>query len=60
MKLKELLAKLETAAHPVATALHKGEKFKTIAIGFKKGMILKGHRAHLPSQLFVLPGKVIY
>ena len=60
MIIKEILAKLETAANPVAQALHKGEHFKTLLIGFKKGMILKEHRAHLPSKLFVLQGKVIY
>lgn len=60
MKLKELLSKLETSANPVAGALHKGDHFKTLAIGFKKGMILKEHQAHLPSTLFVLQGKIIY
>ena len=60
MIIKEILAKLETSANPVAQSLHKGEHFKTLIIGFKKGMILKEHRAHLPSKLFVLQGKVIY
>ena len=60
MIIKEILTKLETSANPVAQALHKGEHFKTLVIGFKKGMILKEHRAHLPSKLFVLQGKIIY
>lgn len=60
MKLKEILLELETANHPVVKALHKGEQFKTIAIGFKKGMILKEHKTNLPAKLFVIQGKVIY
>ena len=60
MIIKEILTKLETAINPVAHALHAGEHFKTLAIGFKKGMVLKEHRAHLPSKLFVLQGKIIY
>ena len=60
MVIKEILQQLETAVHPVAKALHKGGQFKVLAIGFKKGMILKEHQAHLPSKLFVLNGEVIY
>ncbi len=60
MILQQILADLETSVHPVAKALHKGTNFKVLAIGFKKGMILKEHQAHLPTQLFVLSGKVIY
>ena len=60
MKLKEIIKELDTATHPVAKALHKGEHFKTLAIGFKKGMILKEHKANLPTKLFVLQGVVIY
>ena len=60
MVLKEILQQLETAVHPVAKALHKGDHFKVLAIAFKKGMILKEHQAHLPSKLFVLHGEVIY
>lgn len=60
MKLKDILTKLETTENPLAVALHKGEHFKALAIGFKKGMVLKEHQAHLPSKLFVLEGKIIY
>lgn len=60
MILKEIIASLEKAAHPIAKALHKGEHFKVLAIGFKKGMILKEHQAHMPTKLFVLNGQVIY
>jgi quercetin dioxygenase-like cupin family protein len=60
MVLKEIIAALENATHPIAKALHKGEHFKVLAIGFKKGMILKEHQAHLPTKLFVLSGQVTY
>ncbi len=60
MILKQIAIDLETAQHPVAKALCKGEHFKTVAIGFKKGMILKEHQSHLPAKLFVLNGQVIY
>lgn len=60
MKLKEIMAEIETATHPVAKALHVCGNFKTIAIGFKKGMILKEHVTHRPAKLFLLQGKVNY
>lgn len=60
MILQQILQEVENATHPVAKALHKGEHFKVLAMGFKKGMILKEHQAHLPTKLFVLNGKVIY
>ena len=60
MILKEIETQLATALHPVAKALHKGEHFKVLAMGFKKGMVLKEHQAHSPTKLFVLKGQVIY
>lgn len=60
MTIKEILAQLETATHPVAKALHKNDTFKVLVIGFKSGMKLKEHQAHTPSKLTVIAGKVIY
>ena len=60
MTIKEIYNQLETAQHPVARALHKGTNFKVLAIGFKKGMIMKEHQAHLPAKLTVFSGKVQY
>lgn len=60
MVIKEILAKLDNSENPVAKILHKGEKFKVLAIGFKNGMILKEHQAHIPSKLTVLSGHVVY
>ena len=60
MIIKEILAELETKEHPVAKTLFKKEGFKVLVIAFKKGMILKEHKAHVPTKLVVLEGKIIY
>lgn len=60
MIIKELLEQLETSNHPVAKPLRKGEHFKVVAIGFKKGMVLKEHKTALPAKLIVLAGSVLY
>ncbi len=60
MVLHELMQQLESSENPVAKALRKGDNFKLVAIGFKKGMILKEHKAPLPSKLMVLSGAVVY
>jgi len=52
--------RLETASNPVAQAIHKGDHFKVLAIGFKKGMVMKDHKAALPAKLTVLSGSVLY
>ena len=58
--IKEILLQLENSVSPVAKAIHKGENFKVLAIGFKKGMILKEHKTKLPAKLTVLKGRVNY
>jgi len=60
MIIKELLEQLEHSSHPVARALLKTEHSKVLVIGFKKGMIMKEHKATLPSKLFILEGSISY
>lgn len=60
MIIKEILAELETKNHPVAKALYKSDAFKVLAIAFKKDMVLKEHKAHLPSKLIIMQGAVMY
>ena len=60
MTIKNVLKQLETATHPVAKPLHKGDNFKVMIIGFKSGMKLKEHTAPMPSKLTVISGKVTY
>ena len=60
MTIQKVNEDLTSASHPVAKVLHKGKDNRVLVIGFKKGMILKEHQAHLPSKLTVLSGEVIY
>lgn len=60
MVIKEILEQLKTAHHPIAKAIHKGEHFKVLALGFNAGMVLKEHVAHQPAVLTVLSGTVTY
>jgi quercetin dioxygenase-like cupin family protein len=58
--ITDIMTALETSSHPVARALHKGDHFKVLMIGFKKGMILTDHKAHSTAKLTVLSGSVLY
>lgn len=60
MTIKSVLEQLETAKHPIAKVLHKGEHFKVLVIGFKAGMRLEDHQAHKTSKLTIISGAVIY
>lgn len=60
MTIKEIKEELKASNHPIAKSLHHGKGFKVLIIGFKKGMILKDHKAHIQSKLTVLEGGVIY
>ena len=60
MIIKEILAELETKDHPVAKALFKKEGFKVLVLAFKDGMVLKEHKANVPTKLVVLEGSVKY
>lgn len=60
MTIKEIKEDLKSATNPVAKSLHHGLGFKVLLMGFKKGMILKEHKAHIQSKLTVLEGAVIY
>ncbi|WP_299254211.1 hypothetical protein [uncultured Cytophaga sp.] len=60
MTITQIKDKLETSTHPIAKSLHQGPGYKVLIIGFKKGMILKDHKAHIRSKLTVLEGSVRY
>ena len=60
MTIKHIKEKLETVDHPIAESIHHTSHFRVLAIGFKEGMTLKEHKAHLPSKLSVLEGAVNY
>ncbi len=60
MIIKDLLSQLEGSTQPVLKSLRENDQFKVIAIGFKKGMVLKEHKTNLPAKLTVLFGSVLY
>jgi len=60
MIIPSIKTKLESSSHPIAQALHQNSSFRVLAIAFKKGMVLKTHKAHKTSKLFVLEGAVNY
>ncbi len=60
MTIEEVFTQLETASHPVAKALYKGDNFKVLVIAFKKSMQLKKHVSSMPAKLTVTSGKIVY
>lgn len=60
MTIKKIKEELKSSSHPVAKSLHHGNGFKVLIVGFTKGMVLKEHKAHIPSKLTVLEGAVSY
>jgi quercetin dioxygenase-like cupin family protein len=60
MEIEAILNKLEGSDKPVAQAIHKSEHAKALVIAFKKGMVLKEHKASLPSTLLVIKGSILY
>lgn len=60
MIIEEIAAQLETAVNPVIKILRKGEGFKVIVIGLKKGIVLKEHQTPIIAKLVVIKGSVIY
>lgn len=48
------------AAGPVVKILKQGNSYKVIAIGLKKGAVLKEHKTAVPATLIVTEGSVLY
>jgi len=60
MTIKKIKEEIEVSSHPVTKSLHSNKNFKVPVLGFKKGMILKKHKAHAKTKLTVLEGEVVY
>lgn len=62
MIIKELIEELEnqSSERPTIKIFQKGEGYKIIAMGFKKGIILKEHSTPIPAKILVIEGKVNY
>ena len=60
MIIQDVLAQLENAVNPVVKIVQRGDQFKVIVLGFKKGMILKEHKTPIPAKLVIISGSVVY
>jgi quercetin dioxygenase-like cupin family protein len=60
MIISEIKKLLETASGPVARVLYLKDHFKVLAVGFKKGMILKDHKTPYETKLLVIEGSAEY
>jgi quercetin dioxygenase-like cupin family protein len=60
MIIKNILAQLKEATRPISKIIKAGDSFKSMAIGLKKGIIWRDHKAVMPTKLMVAEGKVIY
>lgn len=48
------------ATGPIVKILKQGNGYKVIAIGLKKGAVLKEHKTAIPATLIVTEGNVTY
>ena len=60
MVIQDILSLLETAQTPVIKILQQQASGKVLALGFKKGMILKEHQTTVPAKLVIIEGTVLY
>lgn len=60
MIIKDVLAQLNHATHPVMKKLHGNDSFNVNVLGLNKGMILKEHKANKPTKLTVINGGILY
>ena len=60
MIIQDILRQLENSITPVVKILQRGENFKVLVLGFKKGMILKEHQTNVTTKLLVVDGSIVY
>lgn len=60
MIIQDVLQHLENSTTPVVKVLQRGEHFKVLVLGFKKGMVLKEHQTNLTTRLVVVDGSIVY
>ncbi len=60
MIIQEILQQLENSTSPVVKILQRGEHFKVLVLGFKKGMVLKEHQTNMKTKLVIVDGSVVY
>jgi quercetin dioxygenase-like cupin family protein len=60
MIIQDVLQQLENSTTPVVKILQRGEHFKVLVLGFKKGMVLKEHQTNLTTKLVIVDGSIVY
>jgi quercetin dioxygenase-like cupin family protein len=60
MIIQDVLKQLEDSTTPVVKILQRGEHFKVLVLGFKKGMVLKEHQTNLTTKLVIVDGSIVY
>jgi len=60
MIIKTILANLGDTDRPISKIIKAGDSFKTMAIGLKKSVIWRDHKAVMPTKLLVVEGLVTY
>ena len=60
MIIQDVLQQLENSTTPVVKVLQRGEHFKVLVLGFKKGMILKEHQTNMKTKLVIVDGSIVY
>jgi quercetin dioxygenase-like cupin family protein len=60
MTIKNLKLELDNSSNPIVKSLHGNHAFRVLIVGFKKGMVMKDHKAKWDSKLTVLEGSVTY
>jgi quercetin dioxygenase-like cupin family protein len=60
MIIQEVLQQLEASTGPVVKVLKRGEHFKVLVLGFKKGMVLKEHQTNTTTKLVIIDGSIVY
>jgi len=66
--INQIIQSLDESTGPIAKVFHKGNNFRIISLGLKKGVLLKEHKPpslkenHLPDNviLIVIKGKAHY
>ena len=60
MVIEQVRGQMQQAAGAVVKILKQGSSYKMMAIGLKKGAVLKEHKTAVPATLIVIEGDVMY
>jgi quercetin dioxygenase-like cupin family protein len=60
MIIEQVREQMASAAGPVVKLIKQGQGYKMMAIGLKKGAVLKEHKTGVPAILIVSEGHITY